>query len=264
MSPRKPAEGFVLTPKGGQAARCTAKSKGSGKRCAKPARAGFSVCSTHGAGTRKREETGSRNRVGGAVTTGRYATTPLSTFAAMQDEVAEMEGALESTDADLLVLKGLVRLVLTQLETHLSKLEIFEEVGDQLESLLASGDLEARDVKSAENGLRDARRVTTDFTRLVREASDVTTKTVSAHLIRATTAARLAEQKGTEVFVELCQTQRAIVAELAPDVNWLDNYEAALRRQIFGVKRLELPQELPPLEHPIDDLVVAVKAEPIR
>lgn len=52
--------GAVVQTPFGAARRCQARSKRSGRQCARPARRGFRVCSTHGAGTRRRELAGVR------------------------------------------------------------------------------------------------------------------------------------------------------------------------------------------------------------
>jgi hypothetical protein len=54
-------------------AQCTAKNKQTGEQCRRRAVNGFSVCTVHGAGTRKRVEAGDRKRAGAPIKHGQYS-----------------------------------------------------------------------------------------------------------------------------------------------------------------------------------------------
>lgn len=74
--PTKLPPGFKATVKTpfGEAPRCQGRSKATKRQCANPARKGFPVCSSHGAGTGKREREGTRkNPKTAPITTGQYA-----------------------------------------------------------------------------------------------------------------------------------------------------------------------------------------------
>ncbi len=86
-------EAFIKTPFG-KAPRCQAHSKRTQRQCQVAARKGFRVCSSHGAGTRKREQAGTRkNPKTAAITTGQYTT--AETFAELQQMHPEMRGLRE-------------------------------------------------------------------------------------------------------------------------------------------------------------------------
>lgn len=74
--PKQPPTGFKATVKTpiGEAPRCQARSKATQRQCGNPARKGFTVCSSHGAGTGKRERDGTRkNPKTAPITTGEHA-----------------------------------------------------------------------------------------------------------------------------------------------------------------------------------------------
>jgi|GEM_PF-5620657 len=83
--------------------RCRARSKRSGLQCAKPARRGFSVCSTHGAGTRRREQAGLRkNPALAALKTGlRARPSTIATWEALHVQYAERLAAYRRDQARL-------------------------------------------------------------------------------------------------------------------------------------------------------------------
>jgi hypothetical protein len=75
-------EQYLTGPNGQHIPRCQALKK-NGEQCGASARKGFRVCSQHGAGTRKREEEGSRKPAG------RPPTTPLGIYKREQKDLLE-------------------------------------------------------------------------------------------------------------------------------------------------------------------------------
>lgn len=238
-----PLEAHVQMPKGGLARRCQRRKK-DGVQCSKPARTGYKVCSSHGAGYASREESGERRKPGRPVTTGVYSSQPTRTYSEAAAEVAQLEDALTSSDRDLLALKATLILRLNQLDAHAPKVEETETV---LETLVAeAAELGAGDI-APEQAMRFVARLAgvlrpvTRLSTLVSQIADVSTKNITASKSRAETRAKLAEAEGLEVFLRLLAVQRRIFHGLAPDDNYRESYEMALQREIFGPLHLEAP-----------------------
>jgi hypothetical protein len=109
----------------GEAPRCQATCKRTGKQCGRPARRGFSCCTVHGAGSRRRELAGLRtNPKIGRLSHGlraRPATLVAlaeidAVFAAARAEVASQPQRLRDVDAVLADLWGLRRVLLQQVQ----------------------------------------------------------------------------------------------------------------------------------------------------
>src|SRR5262249_12909351 len=105
----------------GAAPRCQAQCKATRERCGRPARRGFTVCSVHGAGTRRRELAGVRTnpRAGSLVHGGRAQQATLvalrevdAAFAAARAEVARLPDRLRAIDDALADLSALRQLLL--------------------------------------------------------------------------------------------------------------------------------------------------------
>jgi hypothetical protein len=109
----------------GEAPRCQAQCKATRERCGRPARRGFTVCSVHGAGTRRREVAGSRTnpRAGSLVHGGRAQQATLvalrevdAAFAAARAEVAGRPDRLRAIDEVLADLWALRRIVVQEVQ----------------------------------------------------------------------------------------------------------------------------------------------------
>lgn len=89
-SEREPRAATIDTPMGA-VPRCQARCKATGEQCQKAARRGCRVCSSHGAGTRRRERSGRRlNPVLAPLKSGRHATpATLATWEGMERTLAE-------------------------------------------------------------------------------------------------------------------------------------------------------------------------------
>jgi hypothetical protein len=109
----------------GEAPRCQAQCKATRERCKRPARRECTVCSVHGAGTRRRELAGVRTnpRVGSLVHGGRAQRATLvalrevdAAFAAARAEVASQPARLRAIDDVLADLWALRRLVVQEVQ----------------------------------------------------------------------------------------------------------------------------------------------------
>lgn len=257
--PETPLETHVPMPNGGFALRCQ-RVKKDAAQCKKPARTGYRVCGSHGAGYAKRERAGERKKPGRPVTHGIYSNTPTRSYAEAMEEVAQLEGILTNSDRALIALKAV-------LVYQLGQLDGLAPETNQLE-----GDMEAYVAEAAELNTEpltptEARRLARQFAgwlrplskidKAVNRVSDTAPKVFAAHKARAETEAKLAEARGLEAFVTLNQTQRAIIHALTPDRGMIDAYEDALRREIYGPNHLEVPALNPyvltyPVEKPVN------------
>src|SRR5262249_49283916 len=108
----------------GEAPRCQAQCKATKARCGRPARRNFTVCSVHGAGTRRRELAGVRTnpRAGSLVHGGRAQQATLvalrevdAAFAAARAEVAGRPDRLRAIDEVLADLWAIRRLLVQEM-----------------------------------------------------------------------------------------------------------------------------------------------------
>jgi hypothetical protein len=118
----------VVRTRFGEAARCTATAKRSGRRCGRPARKGFGVCPVHGGGCRVREVAGIRKnpKLGGFLHGGRAQPGTLAmlgeidaAFAAARAEVAGRPARLRDVGEVLADMWALRRLLVQQVQVGL-------------------------------------------------------------------------------------------------------------------------------------------------
>ncbi len=243
----KALEPVVAMPKGGTAPRCQ-RVKKNGEQCSKPARTGYSVCPSHGAGFPSREASGERKRPGRSVTHGIYSSAPTRSYADAAAEVASLSDALTSSDRDLLALKATLVMKLAELEAHGPAVEQMEAVLERLAAEAAELDFDNLNPSEAMSFVRrfaQLQKPIAKLSGLVHQVSDVAGKGVVASKTRAETKSKLAETEGLGFFLQLLQVQRKIVHGLAPDENHIAAYEMALQREIFGPNHLEAPELKP-------------------
>jgi hypothetical protein len=125
----------ITTPNGGTAQRCKAVNR-RGEQCGKPARQGFEVCGSHGAGYPKREQSGERQPVGRAPTHGLYSRVALKNLADLREEVAGLALDLNHTDEEMVTLKAVVWHLLGMAETMNSKAAMLEAAVEAVEATL--------------------------------------------------------------------------------------------------------------------------------
>jgi flagellar basal body-associated protein FliL len=131
---RQTLEAYCSGPNGEKMRRCQAKSKQTGKQCKKPAVRGSSVCTSHGAGTRKRVKEGTKKPPGRPPITYEY-----SEHYRGMDLLEALQHPIVTKGTDLSVEISLQRIIT-------AKVMAFEPIVPRLkkefENLLASGGLD--------------------------------------------------------------------------------------------------------------------------
>jgi hypothetical protein len=247
MSDQEPAETpleeYIAMPRGGVAPRCQRRKK-NGQQCGKPARTGYRLCPTHGAGFPSREAAGERKKPGRPITHGIYSSAPTRSYADAAAEVASLSDALTSSDRDLLALKSVLVMKLAELEAHAPAVEQMEADLERLAAEAAELDFDNLNPSEAMSFARrfaQLQKPIAKLSGLVNQVSDVAGKNIVASKTRAQTKSKLAETEGLGFFLQLLQVQRKLVHGLAPDENHIATYEMELKRQIFGPNHLEAP-----------------------
>ncbi|WP_287417673.1 hypothetical protein [Oceanithermus sp.] len=236
------SDDYIQLPNGGRALRCKATLK-NGKRCSNPARKGFEVCWKHGAGSGKREKEGTRKPPGRPPVHGLYSKHGLTSIRELRDQLLELGGELDNTDAALATLKATLEWLLSLADNQKDKAEKFEKLADTL----AAAASEARsygDVETAVELGRDVRaalRLATELSSWTDRLVEAALKVINAVKQRAETRAKLAETRALEQFVKLAAGVRDIVWDLM-DEETLNVFEDRLRRELLAPKRLQLPE----------------------
>ncbi len=101
----EPLQSTISMPNGGTAARCQARNR-AGAQCAKPSRAGFNVCTMHGAGTKKREDAHERKQNGRPPIHSLYSKTPAKGIGDIMRAVEAGQNDLDNTDKEMVVLNS--------------------------------------------------------------------------------------------------------------------------------------------------------------
>jgi len=212
-----PLEPYLPMPRGGVAPRCQ-RVKRDAVQCSKPARTGYKICSSHGAGFASREAAGERQKPGRPVTTGVYSTQPTRSYSEAQAEVAQLEDALTSSDRDLLALKAVLVQRIGALEAHAPAVQDVEAVLEALVAEAAQMDVNNIAPEQATcfvGRLAGVLRPVARLSALVSQVADVSTKSITASKVRAETRAKLAEAEGLEVWGELKpRTGRVVVTRV--------------------------------------------------
>ncbi len=234
-------EPHVPMPRGGVAARCQ-RVKKDGAQCKKPARTGYRVCGSHGAGYAKRERAGTRQKPGRPVTHGKYSITGTKSFGEAEEEVAALEDALTSSDRDLIALKAALMLKLNDLQNLAPKVQHAETELEALASEAAEllEDVTPDAARLWVRRLAQLAPILTALERITGQVVHVALSSITAHKTRAETAAKLSETEGITIALRVIQVARKIVGTLGtPDL--VDAYELALARELYGPLRVEPP-----------------------
>jgi len=210
----------------------------------------------HGAGSKKREDAGEKRPVGRPIVHGLYSQRGRTDIQALMEDVLKSQGALTSSDRELALLKGTLWFLANQAETFVGKVQTFEAATEAIEGVLASHvvvkpgkngeeetgcmEMTPEDARELVKGIGTCMKLVTALESWVMNLADVTTKTITAHRVRAETVGKLAEARANENYVRLVQQIRNVLVQVAPDDDWLDNLEARLDREIFGANRLEM------------------------
>jgi hypothetical protein len=243
---------MLTTPHGGVAARCQATNR-QGQQCGRPARKGFEVCGSHGAGYAAREEAGERQPVGRTPTHGLYSRTTLQDLHDLREEVAALGLDLNNTDEELTSAKAVVWFLLgqaekmnaktTMLETAVAAVErVLEEAVVVRDGELGEGELSVAQARKVAADLAAGHKLLSAIAGWTDRLLESNLKVITAVKTRAEIRARLAEEEAVSHFGELAKRITGIIWTMAPDDAWLDSYESKLRRELFTPLGLELPE----------------------
>jgi hypothetical protein len=241
LSQRK-LEKFVLIPNGGRAARCQATTRAGGQ-CAKPARDGFSVCSSHGAGTAAREANKSRKRPGRPPSHGLYAKTTARELEKLQVEIREARIDFFDAEQEMVLARAALRWLVGRQDFMQDKTELLESVCVRLEEgVQALGQQLSEDpmhptlektmrltVKAISNipGLQNTLFGWSD------RIGEGVTRISKLQLDNASTRVKLSEARVQEEFMGLLGSLRPIIHDMLGSVERIDTFEERVRREIL-------------------------------
>ncbi len=246
----RPLESTIAVPNGGTATRCQAHNR-AGTQCLRPARAGFTVCGKHGAGTKKREDARECKPAGRPVIHGLYSKTSAKSISEIMLEVESLKADLDSSDKEMVALKAILWFLLGQSDKFLKHAEVVEKALLEIEDLCArEATLEAgvlrgaavKDMSTAKavmSEMRTGQRFLSELSSYTDRLTETAMKIVTAVKSRAETKAKLAEKKALEYFVRLARDVKEVIYDLNLDEEQLDAFEEEMKRRVFGPNRIE-------------------------
>lgn len=234
-------ERTLKVPNGARAKRCTATNR-NGEQCGKPAREGFNVCGSHGAGFVKRERSGESKPAGRPPTTGRYSKTAFQRILEFSEE---MRGVDFWDDFDeLLILRGALKWSLERQQFMDEKKLVLEAAVPTLEKSIVklqtavddSGgfDVEARMLlRACSAALRDVAVVQAQHLQWVGEIGSLAAGVARYQNLSANTRVKLSQARVQEEFMSLLGQLRPIIHDLLGSVERIDVFEERVRSEIL-------------------------------
>jgi hypothetical protein len=203
----------------GTVARCQARSRTTGTQCNGIARAGFSVCWKHGAGSRKRELEGRAKRAGRPLTTGIYSVRQAALVQEMLEQAPEVEHDLDNTDREITLARVLLANVL-----------ILQPDVDELSEALrrAIDDHQYDPMQLLQAGKLYAR-----LERWLQSVSDLNLAVVRIAKYRADMVERTAQARALSQFIEWTQALRVVLTESLTPEQYRAVFER-IKREVLG------------------------------
>ena len=260
-----PYQALIALPHGARAPRCQA-TRRDGFQCAQPARTGFRVCQSHGAGSRKREQEGTRKPVapGRPVQHGLYSASSKKKLENLQAEIREVAQEFHAAEDELVLLRAVIRLLVGRDEVFAEKLDRLEQLIDTFTNasdrclvwVREHPGLQAEPDPALMREARDAARLVPEARRLARDLQGwiglIGTNVVRVSRVQkahAETRVKLSEARVLEQFIVLVRHVREIMRDLV-DVGHMRTFEDRVRREILAPNRAP-KGALPPLR-PVD------------
>lgn len=232
----------------GNPPRCQAKAKGTGEQCNKAAVRGSTVCTNHGAGTRKRVKEGKRqDPVTASIKHRLYSGIKYDNHYTLVDRI---ETALEKahvTDRELAVAKSVLETTLNSFADQPDALDRFHRLVQALEDEVGRC-IEAKEIVEAKRVRQDLRalaEVVTFLDKGLERLLSYSSQIILMEKARAEIKAKLSETRSIDQFAQYISKARSIFWEIATQEQ-LDLLEERLRREVLNPMRLELPDPKKP------------------
>ncbi len=206
----------------GKILQCKATCKSTGKRCNRPARTGYEVCSSHGAGTRKRVALAQKKNPG----------RPISPYEAALTE--DEQAVFEQNIGDLTLVNevALIKTKLTSFIIDLSRIqEILEETEDEGGWSTVPEDPEERAIFWANQYERVSNRLSA-IERKVKIQDDLLLLTKTLEAVTKTTVAAWEQLQGKKIVVTMEQVN---------DIAMMDDVRNLVRQELDFIKEMLCP-----------------------
>jgi flagellar basal body-associated protein FliL len=182
-------ESHILHPSGNGARvpRCQAISKHSGQQCKRMANEGYSVCTVHGAGSKKRVKEGRRNAAGRP---------PVLNFYSRQGKayIKEAIQASDASDAQLSTVSVELSILRAALRNLLEHEPVFEKTAADIKAYLESAELDIDETRNyaqllteTNRFMRQVRGTVLDISKVVKTAVEIENRTAQEKALAALT-----------------------------------------------------------------------------
>ncbi len=207
--------------------RCQARSKRTGQQCQNPARTGFRVCFTHGAGSHKREKEGRAKPAGRPLTAGVYSVRQAALAQEMLEQALQTERDLDNTDREI----TLARVILT------NALALQPDVNELRDALKQAIDGDSYNPQQILHAARLYAKLDGYFAAL----SELNQAVVRIAKMRAEMVSQTAHARALQQFIEWTGNLKVVLIESLTPEQYRAIYER-IRREVLGP--LGLPKAL--------------------